>query len=120
MKNRKFAESMSNAWKGLVTAFVDERNFRIELLMGFLVIILSFLFKISILEWITILFCIVLVLIAELFNSALEHLVDLFSPEYHEHAKKAKDIGAAAVLMISIGTSLIGAIIFVPKIISLF
>ncbi|WP_240842426.1 diacylglycerol kinase [Acidaminobacter sp. JC074] len=120
MKNRKFLMSFKNAWQGLITAFKDERNFRIELVMGIMVIILSFILKISILEWTAIVFCIVLVLIAELFNSALEHLVDLFSPEYHEHAKKAKDIAAAAVLTISMGTVVIGSIIFIPKLLSFF
>lgn len=117
---RNFRASFINALDGLRTAFNDERNFRIEIFMAVLVLLMSYLFKISLFELTAIIFCIIMVLVAELFNSALEHLVDLFSPEYHELARKAKDIGAAAVLMISLGSALIGCLIFIPKLVEIF
>lgn len=118
--NRNFRDSFVNAVDGLKTAYKDERNFRIEIYLAVITLILSFVLKISILEITAVVFCIVMVLVAELFNSALEHLVDLFSPEYHELARKAKDIGAAAVLTISFGSAVIGGLIFLPKILEMF
>lgn len=118
--NRNFRDSFINAVDGLKTAYKDERNFRIEIYLATITLLLSFLLRISVLELTAIVFCVVMVLVAELFNSALEHLVDLFSPEYHELARKAKDIGAAAVLTISFGSAIIGVLIFLPKILELF
>ncbi len=119
MKNRNFIDSFKNALEGIVTAVVDERNFRIELIIGIFTIVASVILKITTIEIMIITICITLVLVAELFNSALEHLVDLFSPEYHQLAKKAKDIGAGAVLVISIGSALIGCLIFIPYILEI-
>lgn len=119
MKNTSLKESAKNAWQGLKTAFRDEKNFRIEVIIGILVIIASLVFKITILEFTAVIFCVILVLVAELINSALEHLVDLFSPEYHELARKAKDISAGAVLVISFGSVIIGLLIFTPRIMNL-
>lgn len=119
MKNRHFKDSFKNAIKGLIRAFKEERNFRIELMIGVLVVILSIFLKITLLEWTIVVFCIILVLVSELFNSAMEHLVDLFSPEFHVLAMKAKDISAGAVLVISIGSAIIGCLVFLPKIIRL-
>lgn len=119
MKNKDVRESIKNACAGFVTAFKDERNFRIEIIIAIGTLILSGLLKVSMTELTVIVFCIMIVLVAELINSALEHLVNLFSPELHEDAKKAKDIGAAAVLVMSLGAAVIGIIIFLPKIIHL-
>ena len=58
------------------------------------------------------------VLSAELFNTAIETIVDMISPEKNDKAKLAKDISAAAVLAVSIGAAVIGIIIFLPKIIN--
>jgi undecaprenol kinase len=119
MKNRNFIDSFKNAVEGIGTAIIDERNFRVELVIGILTLVASVLLKINTIEMMIIIVCIVLVLVAELFNSALEHLVDLFSPEYHHLAKKAKDIGAGAVLIISVGSAVIGCLIFIPYLMDL-
>ena len=56
---------------------------------------------------------------AELFNTAIESLVDLVSPEYDEMAGFAKDVAAGAVLVAAIAAAVIGAIIFTPYLLSL-
>ena len=53
---------------------------------------------------------------AELFNTALETVVNLVSPEKNELARKAKDISAGAVLIVAIFSAIIGLIIFLPKV----
>lgn len=119
MKNRSFYISIMNAINGLKVAFKSEKNFRTEIYIAILTLILCFVFSLSTMEVIIIIICISLVLGSELLNSALEHLVDLASPEYHDLAKKTKDIGAGAVLILSIAAAIIGFMIFIPKILML-
>lgn len=65
-------------------------------------------------EWAALVGCIAIVLAAEAFNSAIEFLTDLASPQYHPLAKKAKDTAAAAVLVCAIGAAVVGGLVFWP------
>ncbi|MDB5327334.1 MAG: diacylglycerol kinase [Phycisphaerales bacterium] len=76
--------------------------------------------SLSRIEWIILIGTILLVLSLEAMNCAVERVVDLASPDYHELAKQAKDLAAGAVLIASIGSVVIGAMLFVPKIIALW
>ena len=78
----------------------------------------GFIFKITYSEWLACLILIGLVLMAEFFNTSIEYLVDLVSPEIHPLAKATKDTASAGVLMMAIISAIIGLIIFVPKLIS--
>lgn len=60
--------------------------------------------------------CIALVISLEALNTAIEHLTDLVSPDYHPLAGKAKDVAAAAVLIAAMGAAVAGGLIFLPKI----
>ena len=85
-----------------------------------LVILCGIIFEISLLEW---QICIVLfgvVIGAEIFNTAIETVVDLVMPNINEKAKLAKDLAAGAVLIIAISAAIVGLTIFVPKAIELF
>lgn len=84
-----------------------------------LVIFFSFLLQISNLEWLIVIFCIGLVLTAEIFNSAIEVLTDIVSPESNPRAGLVKDMAAGAVLIAAITSAIIGLIIFVPKLLNL-
>lgn len=70
-------------------------------------------------EWIVLIFTIGSILALEAVNCAIERVVDLASPGYHELAKQAKDLAAGAVLIASIGAAIVGLILFVPRIIAL-
>jgi len=87
--------------------------------MAFLVIALGSYFEVSRVEWLFLLLSIAAVLAAETFNTALEEITDLVSPQRNERAGRAKDLAAAAVLIISISAALIGIIIFLPKVLNL-
>ncbi len=78
---------------------------------------LGFLLKINTFEWLIVIVVISLVLAAETFNTAIEYLVDMVSPEENKTAGKIKDIAAGAVLITAIGALITGIIIFLPKII---
>jgi diacylglycerol kinase len=78
------------------------------------VIVLGFLLKITNVEWITLFLTIGLVWMAELFNTAIEALVDLISPEHHNTAKICKDVSAGSVVVSALISILVGLLIFGP------
>jgi diacylglycerol kinase (ATP) len=84
---------------------------RIHVGIATLVLVASLLVEVSKLELAVLVLVILLVLITEMFNTALEFAVDLATKEYHPLAKLAKDISAGAVLVSSIGAVLVGYLI---------
>ncbi len=118
--NSKFSllQAFKCAFEGIF-ATAKERNFKIELCFMTLAIVLGLVSSISFLEWLCVIICFGLVLGGEVINSAIEAVVDLASPEYHELAKKAKDCAAGGVLLFSIASFVIGCLIFIPRILSL-
>lgn len=120
MKSDSLKSSFGYAIEGIKKAFKAERNLKVHTLAMFLVIILGFLLKLDIWEWVVCIILFMLVIGAELINTSIEEVVNLLSPEIRPHAKYAKDIAAGAVLVFAIGSAIIGAIIFLPKIILLF
>ena len=112
---QKLINSFKYAFTGIITAFKTEQNMKIHVLIAVLVIIMGVFFKIIKLEWIMFIFEIVMVLTAELFNTAIETIVDMITQEKNEKAKIAKDISAGAVLLTAIGAVIVGVIIFLPK-----
>ena len=110
MANKKGINRLLGAFfysiKGLGAAVKNEVAFRQEIVISLLLLPILFFLDISGLVKLLILTSHLVVLIVELINSAIEAVVDLVSPEYHELAKRAKDMGSAAVLisLISAGT----------------
>ena len=113
---KKLINSFRYAIEGFVSSFKTERNMKIHILAMILVIAIGVYFKLTVMEWCIITVTISLVIGAELFNTALETIVDMVSPEKNPKAKLAKDISAAAVLVFAIGALVTGVIIFIPKI----
>lgn len=109
-------QSFGFAFEGLRAVITKGRNFRIQLVMATLASILGVYLKLSSSEWLDLVIIAVLVLILELVNTSIEAIVDLVSPEIREKAKLAKDISAATVLVASIGSVVVGALLFLPKI----
>ena len=112
-------KSFKYAFEGLRDALLHERNFRIQVVVFVIVIIAGFVFHIHRIEWLIILICASIVLSAEIFNSAIEKLCNHVTPEIHPLIKKIKDFSAAAVLLTAIISVIIGAIIFLPKMVAL-
>ncbi|TRZ75927.1 MAG: diacylglycerol kinase family protein [Bacteroidetes bacterium] len=108
------------AFTGILLAIRTQHNFRIHLTAFALVIASGFIFGISAAEWCIILLASALVLSLEIINTAMEFLVDLLSPEYHEKAGFVKDLSAAAVLISSAIALVCGLIIFAKYILALF
>ena len=112
---KKLINSFRYAIEGFISSFKTERNMKIHILAMIIVIILGLYLKISSIEWCIIIIAIASVIGAELFNTTIETVVDMISPEKNPKAKLAKDISAAAVLAVAIGAAIIGIIIFIPK-----
>jgi len=111
--------SFKYAFNGIKKLFITQHNSRIHLTIAILVIIAGFFFHISKNEWFVVVIVIGLVFAAELFNSAIESVVDLISPEYHKKAENAKDYAAGAVLVAAIISAIAGLIIFAPKLLAI-
>ena len=116
----RFLRSVSYAISGMKNCLLTEKNFRIQFLIGLIIILAGIYFQISKLEWVSILLCISLVLSLEMINSAIEGICNFISPSYHDSIKRIKDITAGAVLLASILSVIIGCIIFISKINALF
>lgn len=114
---KRLSNSFKYAFSGIVSAYKDEQNLRIHTMVAILVLIMGFILKLSRIEFIICLVLIGLVLMAEFINTAIENLVDLVTLEKNPYAKIAKDTAAAGVLVFAIISSMVGLIIFIPKII---
>ena len=116
-KNRDLVSSLEFALTGILTAFKEERNMRKHAATALVVILAGFVFQVSRIEWLFLLMSIFLVVAFEIMNSAIENVVDSAS-HYHFSmlAKKAKDMAAGAVLVVSLFAAVTGALIFLPRI----
>ena len=106
--------SFNFAFRGILKVMQYERNMWIHLTIASLTVILGLIFQITRPEWIMIVFCIGLVLVSEITNTAIENLTDLVAPDESERAGKIKDVAAGAVLVASITATVIGLLVFVP------
>ncbi|MSQ79306.1 MAG: diacylglycerol kinase family protein [Flavobacteriaceae bacterium] len=106
-------QSFIHAFRGIRFGFAGI-NFKIQATIGLLAMGLSVATKISGLEFLSVILCIIIVLAAELFNTATEKLCDHLHPEKHPNIGKVKDLAAGAVLLLSIGSAIVGLYIFIP------
>ncbi|MEG1561922.1 MAG: diacylglycerol kinase family protein [Raoultibacter sp.] len=113
MKPRSgFIQSFRYAFCGIATAFREGRNIRVQAAIAVVACAGAVVVGISATSWVALIICIGSVLAAECFNTALEDLVDLASPEIHPLAKAVKDLAAGAVLLLSLASLCVGIIIF--------
>jgi diacylglycerol kinase (ATP) len=125
MKNKKSfrisdrIKSVGYAMEGIGTFFKTQHNAWIHTFATVVVIAAGFILKVSNFEWCWLISAIAMVFIAEMFNTAIEFLTDIASPDIHPKAKVVKDVAAGAVLIASIASVIIGLIIFLPKILFL-
>ncbi len=117
---KKQIKSFGYAWKGIRSCIGKEQNLSFHLIATAAVTVAGSVFGISRQEWIILILCIAAVISAELFNTAMERLVDLVSPQYHPLAGQVKDIAAGAVLVCALGAALAGCLIFYPYLTRMF
>ena len=120
MKNRNPIESFNNAFQGIWYTIVNERNMKIHLVIGTIVILLSLWVRVSKIELTVLCLTIAMVICFELINTAVEVLVNIIVDVYHPKAKIIKDVSAGAVFVAAIFSIVIGVLILSDKIIHKF
>jgi diacylglycerol kinase len=111
--------SFKHAFEGLFWAFRTQPNFKIHAILSFIACFMGILLHISRLEFIVILFTIILGFSGELINTALEAMTDLITHEWREEAKIAKDVSAGMMLFIAFGSISVAIFVFAPYILKL-
>ncbi len=116
-KQQTVYRSFSVALKGMRTFFMNDRNGRIQGVVALVIIVASFMMKLSATEWMFIVMCIAMVIITEMINASVEKVCDLISENFHPLIKIIKDVSAGAVLCSVIASIVIACIIFIPKLV---
>lgn len=115
-KNKNIIQSFRNAANGILYAAKNERNMKVHLAAAGAVAILSFFYRLSREEVILICLTVAFVIVCELFNTALEILVDVLFDVYHPKAKAIKDLSAGAVTISAAASLIVGYIVFFDKV----
>jgi diacylglycerol kinase (ATP) len=121
MKTKQFsfrerANSFRFAREGVYNFFAQEHNAWIHLAATIMVSIAALCFRVSRTEMISLVMVTGSVWVAEIFNTAIEKIMDFIAPEHHSEVKLIKDLAAAAVLIAAFIALVTGAFIFIPKI----
>ena len=119
-QNHSLFQSVKFAVNGIKIATRYNRNIRIHFLIAISVLISCFVLEMKLVEIAVISMIILLVISAEMINTAIEEVIDLVTKDYREEAKFAKDVSAGMVLIVAIGSIAIGLLIFTPYILRLF
>jgi len=114
MGNQNWWQSLKNAINGLIFAFKTQRNFKVHLVISFLVLIFSFWLPISLEKFLFLLLAIFLGLTVEMANTAFEKTLDAVNGNYDPKIKIAKDVAAGMMLLMAVGLALVGLLILLP------
>jgi diacylglycerol kinase (ATP) len=112
---KKRGNSFQHAFEGIKIFFQEEHNAWIHLAATILVIALSFVFPVTRMEAIALVLTIGFVWVAEIFNTAIEKMMDFISVEKNQKIKAIKDLSAAAVLIAALIAVITGCFVFIPK-----
>lgn len=111
--------SIAHAFEGMVWAFKTQASYRIHFFFSVLALLASWFLHVSYYEFLIILSFIVIGIMVEAINTAIELTTDAIDKEWREDIKFAKDVSAAAMLIFSLGAIVVAGIIFIPKFLSL-
>lgn len=113
---KRWVKSANFAIEGILHGTRTQRHLRYHLYSAAGILILSFILGISRNDFLMIAIMVIIVLVAELLNTAIETMVDILSPGHSEKARIAKDVAAGAVLTTAFGAAVIGYLILIPYI----
>lgn len=111
-RNTNFLKSVSCAASGFWYALRRERNLRFHLVITNLICVFAYFYGLTRIEWVILVLMILLMVITELVNTAIERTVDTATQEYCATAKAAKDVAAAAVFFSAAGALCVGCFLF--------
>ena len=116
LKNKNFVDSWANAFNGIIYSITTQKHIKEQLLIAVVVMLISLLFNLSRAEFLCLMFTVVLIIITEMINTAIETVVDLYTDLYHPKAKIAKDVGAGAVVISAINAIIVAYFLFFDKV----
>lgn len=116
IKNDGFIDAWKNAFNGIIYATTTQGNIKKQLIIAVVVVIISLFFDLNRAEFLCFMFTIVLILFAEMVNTAIETVVDLYVDVYHPKAKIAKDVAAGGVVITTINAVIVAYFLFFDKI----
>ena len=99
------------AMRGARRAFASQLSLRVQLGAAAAVVLAAVVLGATLIEWAVLVLCMVVVLSAELMNTALEHLARAITREHSEELRNALDTGSGAVLLASIGAAVVGTLV---------
>jgi diacylglycerol kinase (ATP) len=108
--------SFGHAFRGVGSALRSELHLQFHAVATAIVLGLGLYVKLTLTDWALVVLAVASVWAAELFNTAIETLTNLVSPDYHPLAGKAKDVAAGAVLLAALGALAVGGLVFGPKV----
>jgi diacylglycerol kinase len=108
----RHARSFSYAFSGILHAIINEANFRVQIFITIIAIVLGIYYKISTIEWSVLVLSLGFLLSAELINTTVEEFVDHLVQEHHEGARVIKDLSAGYVLTAAITTLIVMILVF--------
>ncbi len=111
-RRRSWAEKFRAAFRGLWYGIVGQSSFAVHFAVAFLVLVIAAILGVTETEWCILILSIAVVMTAELINSALEWFAPAVTQEYNRYIETALDVASAAVLLASLGSAVIGFIIF--------
>ncbi len=114
MKLKGFSDSVNHAVDGIIYAFKTERNLKIHFIVTLAVLLVSLILPLTGTEIVMIFFTITLVIVAEMFNTSMEAMVDMQSLSHHPQARVAKDIAAGSVLIATINALVVAYLVIFP------
>ena len=115
LKNDNFIEACNNAVNGIIYAATTQRNIKIQLVLAVIIMVLCLFYGLDTTEFLCLVFAVFMVIFAEMINTAIETVVDLFVDVYHPKAKIAKDVAAGAVVLAACNALIVGYFIFFKK-----
>jgi len=118
--SEKLAASFKFAFGGLFHAFSHNQNLRIHFIIAIIVILASIFFRVNPFEMGILGVMILLVISAEMINTAIEEMVNLIANDHRKEAKIAKDVAAGMVLVTALGSIIVGVLVFTPHVLKLF
>ena len=113
--NKNFIQACNNAINGIVYCATTQTNITKELIIGTIVMILSLFYDFTTAEFLCLTFAVFFVIFAEMVNTAIETVVDLYIDVYHPKAKIAKDVGAGAVVLSAINAIIVAYFLFIKE-----
>ena len=112
-KSRSWSRKFRDAFRGMAIGVRGQSSFLIHVFCAVAVVVVAALADVSAWQWCTLLLCVVIVLVAEMFNTSLETMAKAVDTEFHPRLRDALDIASGAVLLAAIGAVVVGSIVLV-------